>query len=130
MVPTLPPADGALPAAVLKHLDAPDGTHFDVLLAVRLPTGDDDLVCATWRAPHDPAELPPGAMLELEPIAPHRARYLRIGAPVDLGNGRGTAVPVRKGTWHAGPDRSIEFRWDDGGRTRVQPESMTCWRID
>lgn len=125
----LPLDDGALPAAILQHLNAPGGSHFDVLLAVRPPAGDDDPACATWRVASDPATLPAGTALELEPIAPHRARYLWIDAPVDLGVGRGTAVPVRKGTWRTGPDRSIEFRWDDGRRTRVQPESMTCWRI-
>lgn len=125
----MPTAPAPLPAAVIRHEGAPAGDHFDVLLAVRTPSGDDDRACATWRAAHDPAALPPGSMLAVEPIPAHRARYLRLDAPEALSGGRGTAVPVRHGSWRTGRDGALEFSWDDGTRTRVAPESMTLWRI-
>lgn len=129
MQDALPTARDPLPAAVLRHRGAPAGDHFDVLLAVREPAGDDDRACATWRSPRDPAGLPAGTTLEIEPIPAHRARYLRLEAPVDLGMGRGTAVPVRRGTWTGAGGRRLELRWDDGTTTRIEAESTTRWRI-
>lgn len=129
MQDALPEAAGPLPAAVLLHRDAPGGTHFDVLLAVRAPAGDDDRACATWRTAQDPGLLEPGTALEVEPIQHHRARYLRLADPVELGAGRGTASTVRRGTWCSTAERRLELRWDDGTVTRIEAESPTRWRI-
>lgn len=130
----LPPDAGTthpgepLPAAVVRHRGAPGGDHFDVLLAVREPAGPDDAACATWRAAVDPAEAAPGSTFAVEPLPAHRALYLSLAGPRELGGGRGTAVPVRAGTWRPARDGHIEFRWSDGSSTRVEPLSITEWR--
>lgn len=129
MVAPLPMARESLPAAVLRHQGAPGGDHFDLLLATRTPNGEDDRACATWRAAHDPATLDSGAAVTVEPIAAHRARYLALDAPVDLGAGRGMAVPVRRGRWRGTDGRRVELLWEDGTSTHIEAESTTCWRI-
>ena len=126
----LPMAPGPMPAAVLLHRGAPGGDHFDVLLAVRMPTGEHDRACATWRAESDPAGLVAGDAVVVEPIPAHRARYLSLPGPADLGAGRGTAVPVRRGSWRGTDGLRVEFLWDDGASTRIAAESPTRWRID
>ena len=133
MDPPLPEAPAStagtpLPAAVVRHEGAPDGGHFDVLLAVRSPAGPDDPACATWRSAVDPAAAAAGEAIELEPIAPHRALYLALDGPRTLDGGRGTVTPVRRGSWRREPDGAIGFLWSDGSATRVVPESINCWR--
>ena len=118
---------GPLPAAVLRHVGSADGDHFDILLAVREPRDADDRACATWRCAIDPGTAGPGQVLEVEPIAPHRALYLRLASPRDLGEGRGRVEPVRRGAWRR-TGEEIECRWEDGTVTRVVPESIGLWR--
>jgi hypothetical protein len=122
-------ARGALPAAVLRHLGAPGGDHFDLLLATRPPTGDDDRACATWRIQRDPYSVGEGEAVAVEPIDAHRARYLFLAGPVDLGAGRGSAVPVRRGSWRGTDGHRVELLWEDGTSTRIEAESPTRWRI-
>jgi hypothetical protein len=125
--PDAPAEPGPLPAAVLRHVGAPGGDHFDILLAVREPRDADDRACATWRCAVDPGTAGPGQVLEVEPIAPHRALYLRLAAPRELGDGRGRVEPVRRGAWRR-IGEAIECRWEDGSVTRVVPESIGRWR--
>jgi hypothetical protein len=135
------PADGPpLPAALLWHGPGDGPGHFDLLLAVQPPSGDDDPCAATWRvaagtdagtgtaaatASDGTARVPPDfrrreARLVAERIHDHRALYLRLDAPRTLDRGRGTVVPVARGTWRPAPEGGAAMAWDDGARGTVR----------
>lgn len=122
-----------LPTAVLRHTGGMQGDHFDVLLATRAPTGDDDLVCATWRTAHDPGGLAVGESTTADRIGAHRAAYLSLSGAQQLSADRGTVTPVRAGTWLARGLRGteIELHWSDGARTVMTALPNGSWtRID
>lgn len=124
------PADGPpLSAALLWHRPGDGPAHFDLLLAAHPPAGDDDPCAATWRvaaATADGADrVPPDfrrhdAHLDAERIHDHRALYLRLDAPRTLDRGRGTVVPVARGTWRPAPEGGAAIAWDDGVRGTVR----------
>lgn len=119
----------ALPAALLRHVGGGMPDHFDLLLAERTPEGDDDPACLAWRVPVDPADVQPGGTLAAFRLPAHRALYLGLRAPRDLGPGRGRAEPVRHGTWcgRAGEGACrFRVRWSDG--TEVLLEGEGTWR--
>ncbi len=103
-----------LPAAVIGH-DAPDGAHFDLLLATRTPSGPDDRACSTWRCAADPSSLAPADACAAEAIDDHRAAYLSLAAPRDLSGGRGRVRPVAVGRWRAGDAGTFTVEWDRAG---------------
>ena len=125
-IPPVPEGSPPLPAALLLHRCGDGTAHFDLLLAVRLPTGDDDACAATWRvagapdgaAPADfrgvPACLPAGR------IHDHRALYLQLDVPRTLDRGRGDVFPVARGTWTAAPEGVATITWTDGARGTVR----------
>jgi hypothetical protein len=110
------------PAAVIRHETA-GGAHFDLLLARRAPEGPDDRACATWRAARDPAALAVGAETPVEPIADHRAHYLRLAAPTELSAGRGRVRPVAQGDWRPCVDGAVEIRWSGGTAARYRVDA-------
>lgn len=124
-------AGRCLPAALLRHVGGSAPDHYDLLLAARTPVDDDDRACLTWRLPRDPNDLAPGGALDAEPLAPHRALYLRLREARDLGAGRGRALPVRHGTWTGavGTDGCrVRIAWADGSTVALESDGPARWR--
>ncbi len=130
-IPAVPADSLPLPAALLWHRPGDGPAHFDLLLAVRPPAGDDDACAATWRVEIDPgaadrATSAPAdfrradANLRAERIHDHRGLYLRLDAPRALDRGRGDVFPVARGTWTTAPGGGATVTWTDGARGTVR----------
>ena len=125
-IPPVPAGSPPLPAALLRHRPGDGTAHFDLLLAVRRPAGDDDACAATWRV----AAAPDGAVapdfrggparLPAERIHDHRALYLRLDEPRTLDRGRGDVLPAARGTWTPAPEGGATITWTDGARGTVR----------
>lgn len=135
------PRDSApLPVAVLRHAQPDGGVHFDLLLAMRAPAGPDDRCAACWRCAAPADALEAGEATAAEQIGDHRALYLTLDVPRQLGEDRGAVAPVARGEWVLGDgvaasaagaagaagsaDESVplttEIRWSDGRRVVLQ----------
>ncbi len=103
-------------ALLLHHL--PDGSsHVDVLVARDdRPLGNDEREVPTWRSSTRPDTAPNGALLSLDRIGDHRALYLRLDGPRELGGDRGLVAPLRSGSAELRAE-SLVIAWDDGGES-------------
>lgn len=109
--------------AVLRHA-LPDGSHhFDLLIQ---PPGADPLArVPTFRCPHQPGGVGPGADQRVEVLGDHRAVYLWYEGPVSSGRGQvrrvaGGAVAASGGGMEA----------PDGWRLRLEHEAGgAAWAV-
>lgn len=106
-----------LRTVILRH-DLPDGSgHFDWMFATDDPPA---ARLATWRCAARPDGAAVGAVVALEPLAPHRTAYLALEGP--LGGGRGSVRRVAAGWWRPAEDveparalageGGVEIAWD------------------
>ena len=113
--------------AVLRHEPAIGEAHHDLLVHQGEPPADEDRVVPCWRVPVRPDLAAAGSVVPAERISDHRGLYLRLTELRRLDRGRGTVVPLRRGTItavHVAADgaESVTVEWTDGGRS--------AWRIE
>ena len=124
----LNPKKQSFPAALLLHRQADGGSHFDLLIADRVPSEPDAATVPTSRIAHRPDLLPAQTTVGLERLPLHRERYLTISEPVVLDRDRGTVSLLRRGSAEACADGEYQVQWDDcaSQRIRIECENMDC----
>lgn len=103
------------PLALLRHEVPGHGAHFDLLLLAKPATEDEDRAALAWRTTGRIDAMAPGQRARLEAIGAHRALYLSLKGPRDLGGGRGSVEPVAAGRWAARDDGDAVLEWHPHG---------------